>query len=134
MFPNKLPQSRKNVHLFRVFVPFLPFVPFIAPKGFISSNYTTHTRHNWSLQTFRQDYDLASHICCVRLILYMTGGTYSLKSTPNVRFFKETFHDNFIFSLRVFASNLLRGSRRRDIFHVFVLMSDLELESKHFLK
>ena len=31
---------------------------------------------------------------CV-LILYMTGGTYSLKPMPNDRFFRETFHENF---------------------------------------
>ena len=34
---------------------------------------------------------------CV-LILYISGGTYSLKSTPNDRLFGETFHGNFIYS------------------------------------
>ena len=34
---------------------------------------------------------------CV-LILYISGGTYSLKSTRNDRFFLGTFHGNFIYS------------------------------------
>ena len=41
--------------------------------------------------------ELVSHttyVVCV-LILYISGGTYSLKSTPNDR---ETFHGNFIYS------------------------------------
>ena len=33
---------------------------------------------------------------CV-LILYISGGTYSLKSTPNDRFFEKLFHGNFIY-------------------------------------
>ena len=93
------------------------------------SNYSRYTYiHNWSLQPFSQDYDLAFHttyIVCVNfildlqfkvfsegqsfkkkfmaiigqynplvrttLILYMSGGTYSLKLTPKNRFFKNFF-------------------------------------------
>ena len=48
--------------------------------------------HNRSLQPFSQNYNLVSHVSvlmlCV-LILYMSTGTYSLKSTPNVRFFRN---------------------------------------------
>ena len=32
------------------------------------------------------------------LILYISGGIYSLKSTPNDRFFEKLFHGNFIYS------------------------------------
>ena len=73
--------------------------------------------HNWPLQAFSQDYwtTFLYHLCLV-LILYLSRGTYSLKSTPNDRFFEKLFHGNFLFSFRVFASNLLRGSRRRNIF------------------
>ena len=44
------------------------------------------------------------HLCCV-LVLYMTGGTYSLKWTSNDRFFLILFMANFIF-FRVSASCL----------------------------
>ena len=49
------------------------------------------------------------------LILYMSSGTYSLKSTPNDRFLKS-FIMAGLFTLRVFARYLQRGSRRRNIF------------------
>ena len=53
------------------------------------------------------------------LILHVSGRTYSLTSTPN-----ETFLWNFfkavLFTLRDFARNLLRGSRRWNIFHMSI--------------
>ena len=48
---------------------------------------------------------------CV-LILYISGGTYSLKSTPNDRFLEKLFMA-ILFTLRVLARNLLRRNRRR---------------------
>ena len=39
--------------------------------------------------------DLVSHTTYVVLILYIIGGTYCLKSTPNDRFFEKLFHDRF---------------------------------------
>ena len=52
------------------------------------------------------------------LILYVSGGAYSLTSTP-----KDSFLRNFfmavLLALRVFARNLLRESRRRNIFLYF---------------
>ena len=55
---------------------------------------------------------------CV-LILYISGGTYSLKSIPNDRFFEKLFMA-ILFTLHtVFARNLLRGNRRRKILFVF---------------
>ena len=53
---------------------------------------------------------------CV-LILYISGGTYSLKSTPNDRFVEKLFMA-ILFTLRVFARNLLRGNRRRNTFRI----------------
>ena len=53
---------------------------------------------------------------CV-LILYINGRTYSLKSTPNDRFFEKLFMA-ILFTLRVFARNLLRGNRRRYTFPI----------------
>ena len=51
------------------------------------------------------------------LILYIGGGIYSLKSTPNDRFFEKLFMA-ILFTLRVFVRNLLRGNRRRNTFHI----------------
>ena len=51
------------------------------------------------------------------LILFISGGTYSLKSTPNDRFFEKLFTP-ILFTLRVFARNLLRGNRRRNTFRI----------------
>ena len=53
---------------------------------------------------------------CV-LILYISGGTYSLQSAPNDRFFEKLFME-ICFTLRVFARNLLRGNRRRNPFRI----------------
>ena len=49
------------------------------------------------------------------LILYISVGTYNLKSTPNDRFFEKLFMAIW-FTLRVFARNPLRGNRRRNTF------------------
>ena len=48
----------------------------------------------------------------------MSGGTYSLISTPNVRFL-SSFFMSILFTLRVFARNLLRGSGPWNIFSYF---------------
>ena len=50
------------------------------------------------------------------LILYMSGGTYSLKSTPNDRFFLSNFFMAGLFTFRVIARNQMRGSFRRKMF------------------
>ena len=49
--------------------------------------------HNWTLQPFSEDYwawSLTPLMLCV-LILYINGGTYSLKLTSNDRFFEKLF-------------------------------------------
>ena len=49
-------------------------------------------------------------------ILYISGGTYSLKSTPNEKFFEKLLMA-ILFILRVFARrNPLRRNRRRNNF------------------
>ena len=63
------------------------------------------------------------------LILYVSGGTYSLTSTPNDRFLRNLFMAR-LFTLRVFARNLLRGSRRRNISHISLLMTILGYEPR----
>ena len=75
--------------------------------------------HNWSLVRIM---DLVSHttyIACV--ILYISGGTYSLSSTPNDRFFWETFH----------GSSYQKSAERKSpkkCFLYFVLILGLGLE------
>ena len=71
--------------------------------------------HNWPLQPFSQDYwpSFSHHF---HFILYISGGAYSLKSIPNERF--EKFFMAILFTLRVFARNLLRGNRRRNTFRI----------------
>ena len=54
---------------------------------------------------------------CV-LILYISDGTYSLKSTPNDRFLEKLFMA-ILFTFRVFARNLLRKEIAVEIFFVF---------------
>ena len=54
------------------------------------------------------------------LILYISGGIYSLKSTPNDRLFLRNFSWQFLFTLRIFARNLLRGNRRRNTFRISI--------------
>ena len=56
--------------------------------------------HNWSLQTFSRDYDLASHatyVACA-LILFLSGGTYSLKflTVFHGRFFQKSAEREYI--------------------------------------
>ena len=55
------------------------------------------------------------------LILYISGGTYSLKSSPNDRFFWETFHGNFIYSQCYCQKSAERKSPKK-YFSYFVLM------------
>ena len=56
------------------------------------------------------------YLCCVELFLSMRGGTYNLKLHPNDNDLKEAFSRQFLFTLTVFATQLLRGSLRFFIF------------------
>ena len=65
-----------------------------------------------------RDYGLTSyttHVVCVNFILYMSGGTYSLTSTLNDRFLRNFFMAG-LFTLGVFARNLLRRNQPREYF------------------
>ena len=50
------------------------------------------------------------------LILYLSGGTYSLKSTSNDRFLMAV-----LFTLKFFVKNLLKGNRGRNTFCILFL-------------
>ena len=54
--------------------------------------------HDWPLQPFSQDYGLASHTTRIVCVLYMSGGTHNLTSTPNDRFLRKFFIAGFIYS------------------------------------
>ena len=67
------------------------------------------------MKLLSQDYNPASDTICVVLIFYMSGGTYSLKSILGDWFFKYLFMA-ILFTFTVFVSNLLIGSRWRNIY------------------
>ena len=86
-----------------------------------------HYIHNWPLQPFSQDYGLVSHtthVVCVNFIR-KCGKVLQFNVDPELQIFEKLFHGRFIFTLRVFPRNLLRESRRRNIFHISFLISDL---------
>ena len=62
---------------------------------------------------------------------YSEGGTYSLRAGSNDRFFQKKFLIAILFTLRAFARNMPRNSRRRNIFWYFLLfeMFDLGFET-----
>ena len=65
--------------------------------------------------------DLVSHttyVVCVNFIHKWLDLQF-LKSTPNDRFLEKLFMA-ILFALRVFAGNLLRGNRQRNIFRILV--------------
>ena len=66
--------------------------------------------------------DVVSHttyVVCVN-ILYISGGTYSLKSTWNERFFEKLFVA-ILFTIRTFARNLERQIVEKLFIAVFIL-------------
>ena len=63
---------------------------------------------------------------CV-LILYISGGTYSLKSTPNDRFFEKRFMAVLIYFQRFYHKSAEKKSPQK-YFLCFVLISGLGLE------
>ena len=110
-----------NIHSFFVFISY----------GRCHGRYCIHTyiigHYNSSVRII----DLVSHttyVVCVNFYTQVAGPT-SLESTPNDRFFEKLFMA-VLFTLRIFARNLLRGNRRRNIcFSYFVLMLNLRDES-----
>ena len=80
----------------------------IHDTDFVSIHTYIIGHYNPSVRIF----DLVSHTTMLRvLILHISGGTYSLKSTTNDRYFKKLVLQ-ILFTLRVFDRNLLRGNRR----------------------
>ena len=55
---------------------------------------------------------------CV-LILHVSGGTYSLKSTPNDRFFEKRFHGNFFYLFPEFLPEIGGEEVVEEIFSYF---------------
>ena len=63
--------------------------------------------------------DLVSHttyVVCVNFIHKWRDLQFKVDSERQI--FWETFYGNFLFTLRVFARNLLRGNRRRNTFRI----------------
>ena len=73
--------------------------------------------NNWSLQPFRQDYDLASHTSYVVCVNFIHECQYDR--------FSETFHGNLINSQSSCQKSAERTEVSEKIFFHTVLMSDL---------
>ena len=77
--------------------------------------------HNWPLQPpFSQDYGLASHtshVECVNFIREWWDLQFNVDSERQI--FKKLFMA-CLFTLRIFARNLLRGNCRRNIFRIAI--------------
>ena len=72
--------------------------------------------HNWPLQSFSQDYGLASHTThAVNVNFIRERRELQFNVDSERQIFENLFHGNFIYS-QSFCRNLLRGSRRRNIF------------------
>ena len=82
--------------------------------------------HNWSLQPFSQDYNIASHTTYVLWVNF-------IHEWGNLQFKVDRFLRSFFmaiwFTLRVFARTLLRVSRRRNIFVFSVWCLSWDLNS-----
>ena len=87
----------------------------------LNSTYIHIYIHNWPLQPFSQDYDLVSHttyVVCVNFIHEWRDLQFKVDSERQI--FEKLFMA-ILFTLRVFARNLLRGSRRRNIFFSYFI-------------
>ena len=68
--------------------------------------------------------DLVSHttyVMCINFIHKWRDLQFTVDSERQI--FWETLHGNFLFTLRVFARNLLRGNRRRNTFCILYYMN-----------
>ena len=84
--------------------------------------------HNWPLQPFSQDYwpNFSPPLMLCVLILYISGGIYSLKSIPNDKFFLENFSWQFYLLSECCQKSAERKPPKK-YFLYFVLMSGLGL-------
>ena len=75
--------------------------------------------HNLLLQPISQDYDLVSHAAHVVVVNFMHENRHLLLTVDFERqIFEKLLMEN-LFTLGVFARNLLGGSCRRNIFSYF---------------
>ena len=76
-------------------------------------------KHNWSLQPFSQDYDLASHIThvvCIHFIHEWQG--LQIKVDSKLQIFEKLFLGNFIYPRSFHQKSADRKSPKK-YFHVF---------------
>ena len=101
-------------------------------KGEFNITYTIQGRVNWTtiflymyIHTYIIEHynpsvriiDLVFHTTYVVCVNFISGGTFSLKSTPNDKFFGKLFMAILV-TLRVFARNLMKGNHRRNTFRI----------------
>ena len=102
------------------------YLPGVVSQTRVSGGNRNHEPHTNILAHYLLDYRGTQ--CALICVLYMSEGSYSLKQTLNDRFLSSfLWHDYF--TIRVFARNLLRASRRRNILLYFV---QLEMPNQGF--
>ena len=83
-----------------------------------------HNINNWPLQA-----PYTTYVLCVNFIYEWRDLQFNVD--PELSIFAKLFMA-ILFALRVLSRNLLRGSRQRNIFSYFPLMSDLGFERQPF--
>ena len=97
----------------------LKFSRAFVSRNIISNDYIHTYIHNWLLQPFSQNYDPVSHTTYVVCVNFLhTWRDLQFKVDSEWQIFEKLFMA-ILFTLRAFARNLLRGSRRRNISFLF---------------
>ena len=93
---------------------FFSCLPYREREQWCSQKIFVTYAHNWSLPHFSQDYKLAFRTIYVGQVNVIHDWRdlqiYSLMSTPNDRFLRN-FFKAILLTFRVFARNLVKGSR-----------------------
>ena len=90
----------------------------LSAVQFFKAYIHTHV-HNCSLQPFSQKYALGSHTTDVMCVNFIHGWRdIPFKANSERQIFDKLFME-ILFIRRVFARNLLRGIRRKNICHYF---------------
>ena len=110
------------------------YLRFLLEKRHTRTNQKTTTVypiiyiHNWSLQSFSQDYDLASHttyVVCINFIHKWRDLQFKFDFERQI--FEKILHGDFI-DFHSFRQKSAERKSLKKYLHIFVLMSDLGFE------
>ena len=120
-------RKKKLSILFGTNVPQLKFFIFYAGNS-TAASLSIRRFNAWPLLPFREDYCLTSHTIHVVYVIHEWWNLQH-KADSERQIFEKPFMA-ILFTLIGFVWNLLRGCRQRNI---FILMSDLWFETKHYI-